>query len=192
MRRSVEHTHPFFAVDFELVPSTCENTLAHHPFSPHTHRPTDLEAMHLAINASATAVDNGDGPFGATLVSADGSLVLVAANNVKTASDCTGHAEMVAVRSAQKQWGRPELRGATMYASGEPCAMCAGALFWAGVSRIVFAASQADVIRLLGTSPAMPIDSRTTLAGAQPAVQIDGLLLNEEACAVLKRFADQR
>ena len=38
----------------------------------------------------------------------------------------------------------------------------------------------------------MPIDSRTTLAGAQPAVQIDGLLLNEEACAVLKRFAGQR
>ena len=72
-----------------------------------THRPTDLEAMHLAIDASATAVDNGDGPFGATLVSADGSLVLVAANNVRTASDCTGHAEMVAVRNAQKQWGRP-------------------------------------------------------------------------------------
>ena len=157
-----------------------------------THRPTDLEAMQLAIDASATAVDNGDGPFGATLVSADGTLVLVAANNVRTASDCTGHAEMVAVRNAQKQWGRPPLRGATMYASGEPCAMCAGALFWAGVSRIVFAASQADVIRLLGASPAMPINSRTTLAGAQPAVQIDGPLLNDEACAVLKRFADQR
>ena len=148
--------------------------------------------MHLAIDASATAFDNGDGPFGATLVSADGSLMLVAANNVRTASDCTGHAEMVAIRNAQKQWGRPQLRGATMYASGEPCAMCAGALFWAGVSRIVFAASQADVIRLLGASPAMPIDSCTTLAGAQPAVQIDEPLLNDEACAVLKRFADQR
>ena len=157
-----------------------------------THRPTDLEAMHLAINASATAVDNGDGPFGATLVSADGSLVLVAVNNVRTASDCTGHAEMVAVRNAQKQWGRAQLRGATMYASGEPCAMCAGALFWAGISRIVFAASQADVIDWLGASPAMPINSRTTLAGAQPAVQSDGPFLNEEACAVLKRFADQR
>ena len=75
------------------------------------------------------------------LVSQGRQVDLVAANNVRTASDCTGHAEMVAVRNAQKQWGRAQLRGATMYASGEPCAMCAGALFWACVSRIVFAAS---------------------------------------------------
>ena len=90
-----------------------------------THRPTDLEAMHLAIDASATAVDNGDGPFGATLVSADCSLVLVAANNVRTASDCTGHAEMVAVRNAQKQWAGPSCaaRRFTPAASRAPCVL---------------------------------------------------------------------
>lgn len=166
--------------------------MAQQASSPTGAPPSDVQAMQLAIAASAKAASNGDGPFGATLVSADGALVLVAANNVKTASDCTAHAEMVAVRQAQREWGRPKLRGATMYASGEPCAMCAGALFWAGVSRVVFGASQADVIRLLGASPAMPINSRTTLAGAQPAVLIDGPLLNDEACAVLKRFADER
>ena len=153
---------------------------------------TDLQALQLAIDASAAAVVNGDGPFGATLVSSDGGQHLVAANNVKSASDCTGHAEMNVLRAAQQQWGRDKLRGATLYASGEPCAMCAGALFWAGVNRVVFGASQADVIRLLGISPAMPINSRTTLAGAQPAVQIEGPLLNEEACAVLKLSARKR
>lgn len=153
---------------------------------------TDLQALQLAIDASAAAAAIGDGPFGATLVSADGREQLVAANNVNSAADFSGHAEMVALRHAQQRWGRAGLRGATLYASGEPCAMCAGALFWAGVKRVVFGATQADVIRLLGASPAMPTDSHRTLAGAQPAVQIDGPLLNEEACAVLKGFADKR
>ena len=151
----------------------------------------DLQAMRLAIDASARAAANGDGPFGATLVSPDGEILLVALNNIKTADDCTGHAEMVLVRDAQKKLGLPALRGATVVASGEPCAMCAGALFWAGVSRIVFGASQADIIRTLGASPAMPINSSTTLAGAQPTMKIEGPLLNEEACAVLQKSAAQ-
>lgn len=154
--------------------------------------PTDLKALQLAIDASAAAAAHGDGPFGATVVSADGLEQLVAANNVNSAADFSGHAEMVALRQAQQRWGRAGLRGATLYASGEPCAMCAGALFWAGIQRVVFGATQADVIRWLGPSPAMPTDSRRTLAGAQPAVQIDGPWLNAEACAVLKRFADGR
>ena len=152
----------------------------------------DLKPMRLAIEASQRAADSGDGPFGATLVSPTGDILLVASNNAKTAADCTGHAEMVLIRQAQAQFGLPALRGATVFASGEPCAMCAGALFWAGISRIVFAASQADIIRALGASPAMPIDSRTTLAGAQPAVQIDGPLLGNEAYAVLKRVGEMR
>jgi tRNA(Arg) A34 adenosine deaminase TadA len=152
----------------------------------------DTHAMRLAIDASARAAENGDGPFGATLVSPDGAVLLVAANTVKTTTDCTAHAEMALIRAAQTQFGRPALRGATVFASGEPCAMCAGALFWAGVGRIVFAASQADIIEAMGSSPAMPINSRTTLAGAQPAVQIDGPLLGDEARAVLKKAAESR
>ena len=160
--------------------------------TPSARTDTDIKAMRLAIEASEHAAANGDGPFGATLVSPDGHILLVASNNAKTAADCTGHAEMVLVREAQKQLGLPALRGATVVASGEPCAMCAGAMFWAGISRIVFGASQADIIRVLGESPAMPINSRTTLAGAQPAMQIDGPLLNDEAVAVLKRVGEGR
>lgn len=154
--------------------------------------PNDRQLMQWAIDASSAALAKGDGPFGATLVSADGQLALVAANQVRSTADCTGHAEMVAVREAQAAWGLARLRGATVYASSEPCAMCAGALFWAGVSRVVYGASQGDVIRLLGAVPAMPIESRQTLAGAQPAVHIEGPLLQKEACAVLQRCADAR
>lgn len=152
----------------------------------------DHQPMRLAIEASAHAAAQGDGPFGATLVSPKGNILLVASNNAKTAADCTGHAEMVLIRQAQIQLGQSALRGATVFASGEPCAMCAGALFWAGVERIVFAASQADIIEVLGESPAMPINSRQTLAGAQPAVQIDGPVLGDEAVAVLRRAAERR
>jgi tRNA(adenine34) deaminase len=96
---------------------------------------------------------------------------------------------MVAVREGEKQFGLAALRGATVYASGEPCAMCAGAMFWAGVSRIVFAASQEDITRVLGASPVLPINTRVTLAGANPPVQVEGPLLGDEAVAVLEKFA---
>ncbi len=145
-------------------------------------------AMQLAIHAAERAITTGDMPFGATLVAPDGKVLLVAANNQHSATDCTGHAEMVLVREAQKQLGLAALRGSTVYASGEPCAMCSGAMFWAGIQRVVFAASTAQIIEALG-EPILPMTSAQTLAGATPAVQVDGPLMGDAAYAVLKRFA---
>jgi tRNA(adenine34) deaminase len=147
-------------------------------------------AMQLAIDAAERAITASDMPFGATLVAPDGKVLLVAANNQNSASDCTGHAEMVLVREGQKQLGLAALRGTTVYASGEPCSMCSGAMFWAGVKRVVFAASTAQIIEALG-EPILPMTSAQTLAGAVPAVNVDGPLLGDEAYAVLKRFAQQ-
>ena len=79
--------------------------------------------MQTAIDASVTALEAGDMPFGAVLVSADGQGLLVARNNQITAGDCTGHAEMVLVREATRMLGAEKMVGATVYASGEPCAM---------------------------------------------------------------------
>jgi tRNA(adenine34) deaminase len=149
---------------------------------------SDKAAMQLAIDAAQRAITSGDMPFGATLVAPDGKVLLVAANNQNSASDCTGHAEMVLVREGQKQLGLPALRGTTVYASGEPCAMCSGAMFWAGVKRVVFAASTAQIIEALG-EPILPMTSAQTLAGALPAMQVDGPLMGDAAYAVLKKFA---
>jgi tRNA(adenine34) deaminase len=146
-------------------------------------------AMQLAIDAAERAIKLGDMPFGATLVAPNGKVLLVAANNQHSTSDCTGHAEMVLVREGQKQLGLAALRGTTVYASGEPCAMCSGAMFWAGVKRVVFAASTAQIIEALG-EPILPMTSAQTLAGAVPAVQVDGPLMGDAAYAVLKRFAN--
>ncbi len=148
----------------------------------------DAAAMRLAIEASQAALDRGDMPFGATLVSGAGERLLVAGNDQNTRRDVTGHAEMVLVREASRQHGAAALIGSTVYASGEPCAMCAGAMFWAGVSRVVYAASQADIRRELGGS-VLPIGSREVYSGAHPPVRVDGPVLGEEAIAVLREAA---
>ena len=142
--------------------------------------------MRLAIEASRRALDEGNVPFGASLVK-DGALVHVSRNNQITDSDLMGHAEVVLVREVVKEKGRDALKGATVYASGEPCAMCSGTMFWAGVARVVFGATQADIIEALGGAE-LPIRTENVLAGAKPAVTVVGPVLREEAMAVLRRF----
>jgi tRNA(Arg) A34 adenosine deaminase TadA len=146
---------------------------------------TDLGAMRRAIAASREALQAGNMPFGASLVSPAGALLWVSQNKQVSTGDCTGHAELVLVREVSAALGVAALRGATVYASGEPCAMCSGAMFWAGVARIVYAASQAEIAQVLG-DPVLPITSAQVLAGARPAVQVDGPLLGAEAVAVLR------
>ncbi len=148
---------------------------------------TDAAPMELAIAASVIALEAGNMPFGAVLVDQHGQVLAVAQNNQNTQHDCTGHAELVLVREASERLGPQSLRGNTVYASGEPCAMCCGALFWAGVGRVVFAATQDNIAQALG-GPLLPISSSTVLAHAQPAVQVEGPFMAQAAIAVLQRY----
>lgn len=150
--------------------------------------PQDEAFMQTAIDASETAMEAGDMPFGAVLTSADGVGLLVARNNQITSGDCTGHAEMVLVREATRLLGAQSMEGATVYASGEPCAMCSGAMFWAKIRRVVYAASTQDIVNALG-APMLPITSSTVLAQAQPAMLVQGPLLQAQAVGVLQRIA---
>ena len=151
----------------------------------------DLAAMRRAIEASREALAGGNMPYGAALVSAGGELLHVARNTQRTDADCTAHAEMVLVREAGARLGLPALRGATVYASGEPCAMCSGALFWAGVRRVVYAAPHALMAELLG-GELLPIGCAQVLAGASPPVEVVGPVLQDEAAVVLREAAKIR
>lgn len=142
--------------------------------------------MRLAIAASLTAYEEGNLPFGAALVR-DGVLVRVSHNLQITGGDLMAHAEVVLVREAARAEGGDILLGSTVYASGEPCAMCSGAMFWAGVSRVVFAATQSDISEVLA-GMTLPIRSASVLSGSSPEVRVEGPLLREEAVAVLRRF----
>ena len=144
----------------------------------------DRTAMRLAIDASRRALAAGNMPYGAVLAAPNGDVLLVAGNNQHSARDCTGHAEMVLVREAETRLGLAALRGATVFASGEPCAMCAGALYWAGVARVVYGATQQDIVAHGGT--VLPVGVREVLSGVLPPVQVDGPLLDHEAVVVLK------
>lgn len=148
----------------------------------------DDDTAHLrqAIVASQQALEAGNMPFGASLVK-DGKLLWVAQNNQRTSADCTGHAEVVLIRQARAALGPDATQGATVYASGEPCAMCAGAMFWAGIRRVVYAATTPDIEAALG-GPFLPMRCADALAGAQPDVRVEGPMLRDEAVAVLRRF----
>ena len=122
----------------------------------HTTPPTQLpaeaplserDALYLsqAIRLSQVARERGNRPFGAVVVAADGQLLSEAWNNTGETGDCTGHAETTAIRQLAGKVDRATLAQATLYSSGEPCVMCAGAIFWSNIGRVVFGI---DAVRL--------------------------------------------
>ena len=106
---------------------------------------TDGTYLRQAIAWSRTARARGNRPFGAVVIGADGELLAEAYCNTTETGDCTGHAETNAVRQLSPIVGREELAKATLYSSAEPCVMCAGAIFWSGIGRVVFGI---DAVRL--------------------------------------------
>ena len=98
----------------------------------------DTLYLRQAIALSRTARERGNRPFGAVIVSAEGQVLAEAWNRNGETGDCTAHAETSAVREASPRVSREQLEGATLYSSGEPCVMCAGAIFWSNIRRVVF------------------------------------------------------
>ena len=96
----------------------------------------DERFMRLALDEAR----RGDYPFGAVIVR-DGEVIARGRNLGKTDGDPTAHGEMVAIRRCLADHGRAALAGSTLYTSGEPCAMCMGAIIWCHIGRLVFAAS---------------------------------------------------
>ncbi|MFC2759191.1 nucleoside deaminase [Hallella multisaccharivorax] len=95
--------------------------------------------MRLAISEAQAAYEEGEIPVGAVIV-ANGRVIARAHNQTETLHDVTAHAEMLAITSAASMLGGKYLNGCTLYVTVEPCVMCAGALGWAQLSRIVFGA----------------------------------------------------
>ncbi|HEY2068030.1 MAG TPA: nucleoside deaminase [Rhizomicrobium sp.] len=100
----------------------------------------DGEAIALALEEAKRAGARGEVPVGAVLVGANGAVLAQDGNRIVERHDPTAHAEMLVLRTAAAKLGNERLGGTTLYVSLEPCAMCAGALSLARVSRLVFAA----------------------------------------------------
>ncbi len=102
-------------------------------------RETDEKYMRLALNEAHIALENGEVPIGAVIV-AGGAVVGRGHNLVETLCDPTAHAEIQAITAAASTLGGKYLPDCTIYVTVEPCAMCAGALAWSRIGRIVYGA----------------------------------------------------
>jgi guanine deaminase len=149
--------------------------------------PSRAEWMREAIRLSRTGCAAGEGgPFGAVVVeAATGRIAGRGWNRVLITNDPTAHAEVVAIREACRSLGRFHLDGCELYTSCEPCPMCLGAIHWARIDRVYFAAGRADAARIgfqdddLYREIAAPLDRRRI-----PLVP----LLGEEARAVMEEW----
>jgi tRNA(Arg) A34 adenosine deaminase TadA len=144
----------------------------------------DRDRLETAIAVSMSARAHGNHPFGAILTNREGRTVLESENTVVTDRDATGHAETNLVRLATKQFDTSELAEHTLYTSCEPCAMCSGAIYWAGIGRVVYGMSETDLIELTGSSPQNPtlaLPCRTIFAAGQRQISVSGPWLESEA-----------
>ena len=114
---------------------------------------TDLKLLRAAIALAHSARTHGNHPFGALLAGARGEVLLEAENTVITERDCTGHAETNLVRLASRRFSPEQLATCSLYTSTEPCAMCAGAIHWSGIGRVVYAFSEEQLFAIVGPSP---------------------------------------
>jgi tRNA(Arg) A34 adenosine deaminase TadA len=148
---------------------------------------TEHEALiREAIDLARAALNRGDGPYGALLVR-DGRVLLRAENTTRSDADRTRHAEMNLVVRAQQLYGAEELARCTLYASTEPCAMCAGAIFLAGIRRVVFGCSVPRQVRIRGGG--LAIRAHEVLGSADEPTEVVGPVLEDEAAAVLEEAA---
>jgi tRNA(Arg) A34 adenosine deaminase TadA len=147
----------------------------------------DEDLLRRAIDIAREARAAGNHPFGALLAGPDGTVLLRAGNAHGEAGDRTGHAERVLMTRASLTWPADFLASCTMYASAEPCAMCAGAAYWAGVGRVVYGLSERDLKSLIGPHPenlTMDLPCRIVLGAGQREIEVIGPLLEAESRAV--------
>lgn len=141
--------------------------------------------MAEAIALSARAADHGNEPFGAVLVR-DGRVVMTNENQIHSASDPTFHAEAGLLRRYCGQARVADLRDYTLYTSCEPCFMCAGAMVWAKLGRVVYAASNRDLGRILG-KPGCAC-SQMVFENASFRPEVTASVLREESLRVLRAY----
>jgi guanine deaminase len=103
----------------------------------------DILLLRRAITLAKEGIANGSGPFGAVVVM-DGKIISEATNMVVMSHDPTAHAEVLAIRKASEVLRSHDLSSCVIYASCEPCPMCLGAIYWAGIKRVVYAAGRND------------------------------------------------
>jgi tRNA(Arg) A34 adenosine deaminase TadA len=147
----------------------------------------DVHFLRRSFDVARRAVTHGNHPFGALLVDRSGTVLIEVENGYMPSHDSTAHAERLLATQACTTLSSEILKAATLYSSAEPCAMCAGAIYWAGIGRLVYGLSEHRLRDLTGNHPENPtldLPCRDVFASGQRATEVVGPLLEDEAAAV--------
>jgi tRNA(Arg) A34 adenosine deaminase TadA len=152
--------------------------------------------LRRAFAVAERARDGGDHPFGCLLAGPDGAVLMEQGNGFTAEGrDMTAHAERLLASRASKAYDPAFLADCTLYTSAEPCAMCAGAIYWAGIGRVVFGQTERALKAATGDhaeNPTLDLPCRTVFAAGQRSVEVIGPLLEEEAAALQAGFWAER
>ena len=145
------------------------------------------QLLRRSFEVARRAMSHGNHPFGAVLVDGDGNVLIGVENGYMPSHDGTAHAERLLATEACRTLSAEVLAGATIYSSAEPCAMCAGAIYWAGIGRLVYGLSEHRLRAVTGNHPENPtldLPCRAVFASGQRPTEVVGPLLQDEAEAV--------
>jgi len=160
---------------------------------PDDSRVTDIDKFFIKkVYEVAREASETSYPYGALLVH-EGKIIATYGNTVKEAGDVTMHAETGLLSYASKEFGAEVLVNSTLYTSTEPCIMCSGAIYWAGIKKVVYGTTELQA-RLLFDQDAEKrlISSREAFSRIRPDVEIIGPVLEEEGLLIHVLFSKKK
>ncbi len=158
---------------------------------------TDLRAydealLRRAFNVARRSRAAGDHPFGSVLADDEGRAIMEQGNGYTSeGGDRTAHAERLLASRAARTYDLPFLARCTLYTSAEPCAMCAGAIYWSGIGRVVYGQSEKALKAQTGAheeNPTLDLPCAVVFAAGQRPTEVVGPLLEDEASQLQADF----
>ena len=155
-------------------------------------RPYDETLLRRAFDVARRAREAGDHPFGSVLADGEGKLLMEQGNGFTSEGrDRTAHAERLLASRAARAHDLPFLAQCTLYTSAEPCAMCAGAIYWAGIGRVVYGQTERALKAQTGAheeNPTLDLPCEVVFNAGQRPTEVVGPLLEDEAARLQADF----
>jgi tRNA(Arg) A34 adenosine deaminase TadA len=160
--------------------------------NPASHRPYDEALLRQAFDVASRSRAAGDHPFGSVLADGEGRALMEQGNGYTSeGGDRTAHAERLLASRAARAYDLKFLARCTLYTSAEPCAMCAGAIYWAGIGRVVFGQTEKALKAQTGAheeNPTLDLPCAVVFAAGQRPTEVVGPLLEDEAAQLQMDF----
>jgi tRNA(Arg) A34 adenosine deaminase TadA len=147
----------------------------------------DENFLRRSFDVARRSLTHGNHPFGAILVGEQQTVLIEVENGYMPSRDGTAHAERLLATQACTTLPPGVLAKATLYSSAEPCAMCAGAIYWAGIGRVVYGLGEHRLRAITGDHPENPtldLPCREVFKSGQRPTEVVGPLLEDEAAAL--------